>query len=521
MWAWVRTFFTKKKIIWTVIILIVLLIVWGIFKPKVNTSIQTDTVKMEDLEKTVLATGQVVSSTDLDLSLQGSGVVKQVLVKEGSTVSTGQTLVVLDQSTVLANVESAQGALSQAQANYDKIAGAATAQDISVSQAAVDTATTALQNAKQNLIRDLSISYSNVNSAITSDTNNLFNDPQSNSPQFFISGTVQNNQELVSTVNVEKAGINAFLSNWQKEVAGVTDGILDQTVADSLSYISSARIFMSDLLSLLVSYTQGGSATTISADQTAVTAGKTIVDTAYTTVTNDAQAVKSAQAALDQANASLSLKQAPARPEDLDIAKAQILSAEGAFHSAQAALNNTVLSAPSAGTITQVDIKVGELAQSGKEVMKLLNVGQLHTEALVSEADIAAVMVGESIDNTFDALGPDRHFTTTVLTVNPASTVISGVVNYKVTGSLEKIPQVKPGMTDNMTIKVAEKKNVLAVPSSAIINKDNQHIVRLITDPKKKTYTEVGVQTGLEADGGLTEILSGLSEGQEIVTYMK
>jgi multidrug efflux pump subunit AcrA (membrane-fusion protein) len=105
--------------------------------------------------------------------------------------------------------------------------------------------------------------------------------------------------------------------------------------------------------------------------------------------------------------------------------------------------------------------------------------------------------------------------------VNPASTVISGVVDYKVTGSLEKIPGIKPGMTDNMTIKVAEKQNALVVPSSAVINKNGEQIVRVITDPQNKTYTEVQVQTGLEADGGLTEIVSGLSKGQEIVTYIK
>jgi len=166
-------------------------------------------------------------------------------------------------------------------------------------------------------------------------------------------------------------------------------------------------------------------------------------------------------------------------------------------------------------------VKVGELAQAGVESMKLLNIGDLHTEALVSEADIASVTVGQSIDNTFDALGPDKHFTTTVLTVNPASTIISGVVNYKVTGSLEKIPDIKPGMTANMTIEVASKKNVLVVPASAIINKGGKHIVKVITDPKKKTYKEVEVETGLEADGGLTEIISGLTKGQTIVTYIK
>jgi len=524
IWMKIKIFFTKKKIIWTAVVLLLLFLGWLIFSPKTNTSgIQTGLVTQQDIQKTVLATGQVVSSTDLDLSLQSSGVVKKVLVKEGDLVSAGQTLIILDQNIALANLESAQGSLSQARANYNKISAAATTQDISVSQSAVDIAATAWQNAKQNLIRDLSIFYDNVNSTVLSNTNNLFLSPQSNNPQFTLMGTFQTNQQLVSDVNSERVNVNSILEKWRKEIGGLDESSVDQTVSDSLFSIMTIKNYLSDLLNLLTSYTllSGGSAASLTTATTAVTGAKSIVDSAYTTITNDNQAVGIAKASLDQAQASLTLKQAPARPEDMDIAKAQVLSAEGVLHSAEAALNNTILRAPASGTITQVDIKIGELAPAAKEVVKLLNVGELHTEALISEADIASVAVGQSIDNTFDALGPDKHFTTTVLTVNPASTVVSGVVNYKVTGSLEKIFEVKPGMTANMTIKVAEKKNVLVVPRGAVVNKNGQHVVRVINDPKKKTYDEVAVQTGLEADGGLTEIISGLSQGQEIVTYMK
>jgi HlyD family secretion protein len=524
-WMKIKTFFTKKKIIWTIIILIVLFLGWLIFSKKPNTNnIQTDIVKQQDIQKTVLATGQVVSSTDLDLSLQSSGVAKSVLVKEGDTVTAGQTLVVLDQSTASANVESAQGSFAQAQANYNKILSAATSQDVAVTQASVNAATTALENARQNLIRDITTSYNSVNTAVLSNTNGMFMNPQSSSPQFSIIGTVQTNGQLVNDINSERINVNSALIKWQSDVALVSESNLDQTVANSTTYVSTVRSYLNDLLNLLTVYTQAygnGSQATLTADQNAVIATKTSVDAAYTTITNDNQAIKSAQSALDQAKASLTLKQAPPRPEDVDIAKAQMLSAEGALHSAQAILNNTVLRAPINGTITQVDIKIGEQAVASKEVMKLLNVTDLHAEALVSESDIASVAVGQSIDNTFDALGPDQHFTTTVLTVNPASTIVSGVVNYKVTGSLEKIPGVKPGMTDNMTIMVAQKKGVLAVPSSAVVNKNNGRFVKIIDDIKKKTYHEVSVQTGLEADGGLTEITSGLSVGQDIVTYIK
>ena len=45
---------------------------------------------------------------------------------------------------------------------------------------------------------------------------------------------------------------------------------------------------------------------------------------------------------------------------------------------------------------------------------------------------------------------------------------------------------------------------------SAIINQNGNQYVRVVDDPKKKTYHQVQVQTGLQADGGLVEITSGL-----------
>jgi multidrug resistance efflux pump len=318
--------------------------------------------------------------------------------------------------------------------------------------------------------------------------------------------------------------LNSTFDTWQTEVATLSDTNVDSITQSSIAHLTATVQYLENIITLLTSYTQvtsGGSQTTLATYQTSVTSARTTASTAITTLTTYSQAVRTAQANLDQAKASLALKQSPARPEDISIAEAQVQSAQSTVSNAQVNLANTVIRAPIDGTITQVDIKIGEQAQALKEVMKIQNVAQLHTEALVSEADIAYVEVGQTIDNTFDALGPDKHFTSTVLTVNPASTVISGVVNYKVTGSLENIPGVKPGMTANMVIRVAEKADALVIPSSAIVNKNNTKVVRVITDPKKKTYSEVTVTTGLEADGGLTEITSGLTEGQEVVTYMK
>lgn len=521
----IKTFFTIKKIIWTVIILAVLFGVWFIFiRESTPTNIQSVVIKKQDVEKTVLTTGQVVSSTDLSLSFQTSGFVRRINVKEGDVVRGGVTLAVLDQGNAIAQLESAKGSLAQARANYEKIRSAATTQDIAVSQATLNSALTTLENAKQNLINQLSTSFNSANTSLLSYTNILFSNPQSNNPQFGISGTIQTNIQAVTTVNNDRIAINAIIPVWQNEISAVSDSNIEKVVDDSIKNLTTISNYLSNIINILTVYTQvtaGGSQTALTTYQSGVATAKSTIDTLVTSLITYRQTVRSANSAYLQAKASLELKQSPARPEDISIAEAQVISAQGQVNLAEVNLRNTTITAPTAGTITVINIKLGELASASKEVMKLLNVRELHTEASVSEADIASIVVGQTIDYTFDALGPDRHFKGKVLTINPASTVVSGVVNYKVTGSLEDISEIKPGMTANMTILVNEKKDILVTPSSSIINRDGKKFVRVIDDVKTKSYQEVEVETGLDADGGLVEITSGLMEGKEVVTFIK
>jgi multidrug efflux pump subunit AcrA (membrane-fusion protein) len=77
---------------------------------------------------------------------------------------------------------------------------------------------------------------------------------------------------------------------------------------------------------------------------------------------NKNQATENAQAALDQANASLTALQTSARPEDVASAQAQMDNALGAVQIAQAAYQNTIISAPSDGTVVSVAITPGQIA---------------------------------------------------------------------------------------------------------------------------------------------------------------
>jgi len=126
------------------------------------------------------------------------------------------------------------------------------------------------------------------------------------------------------------------------------------------------------------------------------------------------------------------------------------------------------------------------------------------------------------IDITYDAFGSDKIFKGSITKIDPSSNLVSGVVNYKITASVEQVRDLRPGMTANMTIKVKEKDHVLTIPSRAILtDKLENKTVRLVNDTRTKSFKEVAVTTGLEGDGSNIEITSGLKEGDEFVVLIK
>ena len=491
--------------------LAVLLISYFIFTPKNNLgTAQTSQVTKENLVQTVLSTGQVVSGTNLELGFQSPGRVSWVAVKEGDKVFKGQALATLDQSSVRASLTTAEGSLAQAQANFDKLMEGSTPEDINVYQDSVNSAQNDLSSAYSSALNTLNDAYNkiyNSHSAVATIQTSYFlsvDQPGIN---------VQNSRD---DINASMQNVKTYLDTAQVKRSSAD---IDTAISQMLLALSSVY---GDLRTVRDQTDQGSYYARVpAADKTTLDTHKGYINTALTSVTTSQQDIASYRIALQKAQHQLDVQKAPPTQAEIGAAKAQILSAQGQVDSAKAALNNLVITAPLSGTVTEVDVKVGEQATALAKAIVLQNVADLHTEADVSEANIASLQIGQPIDYTFDALGPDKHYQGTVLTINPASTVISGVVNYKVKGSLENVPEIKPGMTANMTILVAKKDGALAVPSTAIINKNNKQYVRVVDDPKKLTFHEVEVQTGLLADGGLIEIISGLSEGQKIISYIK
>jgi len=126
--------------------------------------------------------------------------------------------------------------------------------------------------------------------------------------------------------------------------------------------------------------------------------------------------------------------------------------------------------------------------------------------------------MGNSVQITLDAL-PEEIFEGQILEMDSGKTVIEGVVYYKIKILFEgNENKIKSGMSGDATIQTEKKENVLNIPQRAIISKNGKKFVRILDG---KDIVEKEITTGLRGNKGEIEVLNGLSEGEEIITYFK
>lgn len=500
----------KRKRTWVIIAVLLLIVGYLIFKPSSNiANTVTDIAKVSDLKETVLATGQVVSSTDLNLSFNSSGVVNSLKVKVGDKVRSGQVLATLDQGEEVAALTSARGVFAAARARLIRTLEGASSEEIALSEIALANAKRDYENVKTAQATLVKNAYDNMlNSTVEAVPENGTSDYTAP----VISGVYSLGKEgTIKLSTYYSSGGTSFTVSGLTTGTGVNNTIIAQPIGNSGLYIkfpSSTSISVKDWIIEIPNKKASVYLTNYNAYQAAL---KT-----------EQSALASAQAQIDQRTAELAIKKSSARTSDIDLANADILTAQGQLEAAQARYNNTIITAPVDGTITKIDIKIGQLAQAQKEAMVLQDITNIYLEANINEANITSLTIGMPVDITYDSFGEDRIFKGNITKIDPSATLISGVVNYKVTASTEQVSELRPGMTANMTIKVKEKANVITAPTRAIVVDDNgDKFIRIITNTRNKKWKLSKVETGDQGDGGVTEIVSGLTGGDEFVVLIK
>ena len=213
-------------------------------------------------------------------------------------------------------------------------------------------------------------------------------------------------------------------------------------------------------------------------------------------------------------------------------AREQVASAKEEVQRAQTNLGYATITSPIDGIVLSKAVEEGQTVAASFSTPELFTIAQnlkeMQVVADVDEADIGDVREGERVTFTVDAY-PDDTFEGTVKQVRQEATTTNNVVTYEVVISAPNADlKLKPGLTANVTIYTAERKNVTCVPSKALRYTPTKETIgkRKIVDcnGKNKVWTLKGnnivahrVNIGM-TDGTNTELLDGLKTGTQVIT---
>jgi HlyD family secretion protein len=205
-------------------------------------------------------------------------------------------------------------------------------------------------------------------------------------------------------------------------------------------------------------------------------------------------------------------------------AKAQVLQSEASLKQLTEQLGYTTIIAPMDGEILSRDVEIGDavssilvLGSTATLVMTEGDTSQVYVQGKVDEADIAHVYMGQPARIKVESFR-DRVFNGKVTKISPMGVEKDNVTTFEVRVSIDNPGgELKALMTANAEILLDEHKGVLTVPESAVMY-DNQKnaSVEIPDKSQKEGKRKIAVKVGL-SNGNLTEIVSGLKEGDQVV----
>ena len=222
-------------------------------------------------------------------------------------------------------------------------------------------------------------------------------------------------------------------------------------------------------------------------------------------------------------------------------------------------LNRTTIYAPMSGTISQLNVELGERVvgtqqMAGTEILRVANLNNMEVEVDVNENDIVKVQIGDSTIVEVDAYLKKefKGIVTEIANSAAGNLTADQVTNFKVKvrileesykdlleGKPEYYSPFRPGMTATVDVITNKRDKTVAVPISAIVIKTDtsstsKPMAEKMPDTKSDTveseekfecvFVKSGdeaklrvVETGIQDDTNI-EIVSGLEEGDEIIT---
>jgi HlyD family secretion protein len=205
-------------------------------------------------------------------------------------------------------------------------------------------------------------------------------------------------------------------------------------------------------------------------------------------------------------------------------ARAQVMQNQASLKQLEEQLSYTTIVAPMDGVILSRDVEKGDavssilvLGSTATLVMTEGDINEVYVQGKVDEADIAHVYMSQPARIKVESFR-DRVFQGKVTKIAPLGVEKDNVTTFEVRVSIDNPGgELKANMTANAEILLDEHKGVLTVPENAVMY-DNQKkaSVEIPDKQQKEGKRKIPVTVGL-SNGSVTEILSGLKEGEQVV----
>jgi HlyD family secretion protein len=464
-------------------------------------------IERDTILTTVNAVGRIEPVREAEVNFEIGGVVDEILVQEGEIVEVGNILARLRTDELSLAVEAAQADLARAQAQLQQVLDGAIEEDVASARAELKSAE--LQLAKL---------YEPADAADV-ETARLAVESAEATLNEVMAGKDEN-EVTVAAASLRKAEIALKEAQWAYDQVAYWGevGSLPQA-----AQLEQATIdYETAKANYLIVVKDPGSAE-VSAAQAQVAEAESALSRLLEGP--DEAEVAAAQARVAQASAALVKLETGARESEIASARAAMEAAEVGLKQATLNYDRAELRSPMAGTISQVNVKVGEsaLARTGDALTAAaFVVADLSTYMIkveIDELDIGRVAPDQRAAISIDAI-TDVDFEGHLSEIAPAPLEsTSGIVAYEVTISLDTYdPRLLPGMTADATIETESLEDVLVIPNRAVsIDRDSGAPVTYV-----ERLDEEGQPVRAEIELGLrnetvSEVVSGLEEGDRVV----
>ncbi|PCI30078.1 hypothetical protein COB55_00785 [Candidatus Wolfebacteria bacterium] len=401
----------NKKVSFTITVL-VLILLWTITRPSsVDTSqigsqirsVQLTSIAMlAERESTIPLTGQVKSENETAIRSQASGEIVQNAIPRGSSVRAGDIIASIENASERASLTQALGTRSIAQAQLAKLKSGAQDEELSILKANTRTAESSLETSKTEIFTSVRNVYEVSEDIIRNNIDQMLINPRSKYPKtiFFVSNTQLGTKIEDARFFIEKMLKTKTISNWIPTVIIVpAPANLNAEIEQAKERLTATDSLLDNMIIAVNRLTETAtlSQSTIEAWKGSLFGARTKLTSAVTKLDDSITALESPQNNLIIAIENEVLGVRGARSEDIAIAEASVLQAQGVYASARARFEKTLIRTPISGTLNSLSIELGDIVSNNDIVGIVSNNSTLEIVTYVTGDEVPNINVGNTV----------------------------------------------------------------------------------------------------------------------------